>query len=232
MDAVSREGLGSQIKELIILPIPTTRDGVRLSGTALPLSSIVEDVRLGTAVTGYGIPEAVAEQIKDRGGVSIDCEKSELFLKENARLTAEAALGIVLSEGGKAPRDMKIGVVGYGRIGKELTRLMLFIGAKTVVYTSDGDTLLDLCIAGVEARRSEPSANVCDLDLLMNTAPKRIFELPSEGTLPLFDLASGNFYKDYRGVRTLPSLPAKCFPESAARVWHKAILAHLGASKA
>lgn len=213
---------------IIILPIPSTRDGVCISGTDITLAELARDAMRGTLITGYGMPLWVKAEIKDRGATLVDCSEDEEFLLENALLTSQAALGIILSESKRAPGDMKLGIVGYGRIGKDLARLLLFMGADICVFTSRAEVLAELGSMGVCVRRSEEDARLDDLDLIINTAPKRLFAISGEGeSPPIMDLASGECYKDLPNSRQYPSLPAKCFPESAGNTWFRSILRSL-----
>ena len=152
----------------------------------------------------------------------------EDFLLENAELTALAALGIYLTSTKRSMRDTKVGIVGYGRIGKKLTNLFLYLGATLRVFTSREGTRLDLCEWGVATAKSTKDADLSGLDLLINTAPAAIFdkEIIPAG-LRIIDLASGDNFPGISGVEKYPSVPAKMFPDSAGRVWGRAIERYL-----
>lgn len=206
------------INECIILPIPSTKDGVHLSGTDVLLDSVLNNVRKGVLVVGYSLPSAFLTGVTDRGGILYDAGSDEKFLVGNAELTAVAALGVILNSEKRVPRDMTFGIVGYGRIGKELTRHLLFLGSRIRVFTTRRDVRLLLSEFGVATSESTEGADLTGIDVLINTAPARIFDTDS----PLFpknmrviDLASGNNFPTLLSYETYPSIPARMYPESS-----------------
>ena len=72
--------------ELIILPIPTTRDKVTVTGTLVTIEDVIGLANLGTAVAGYGIPIYAKERIKQAGAMVYDAADDEDFLVENAKI--------------------------------------------------------------------------------------------------------------------------------------------------
>ena len=121
-------------------------------------------------------------------------------------------------------REMRIGVVGYGRIGKRLTNMLLYLGASVRVFTSREDLRLDLCEYGIATAASAKDADLSGLDILINTAPATIFDkdlIPQR--LRIIELASGDNFAGVAGVEKYPSVPAKMFPLSAGRAWGRAI---------
>ena len=128
---------------------------------------------------------------------------------------------------------MKIGIIGYGRIGKILLRILLFLGAKTVVFTRSTQTRLDLCGVGIEADGSENIEKYRDLDILINTAPARLLSEEAATALTergckLVELASGEALPDVSGLLRLPSIPDRVYPISAGKIYAKAILRAVG----
>ena len=177
-----------------------------------------------TLVSGYGLPDGFISEARRRGACVIDLEEDEDFLLENASLTALCALGIFLGSTKSAPSDVSVGIVGYGRIGKRLTNLFLYLGSGVKVFTSRDGTRLELCEYGVASASSARDADLLGLDILINTAPAVIFDpasIPPE--LRVIDLASGDNFPGLPGVEKYPSVPAKMFPNSAGRAWGRAL---------
>ena len=221
------EELG-KFNSVILLPIPSTRDYKTIMHTKVDINEVVSKVDAGTLVSAYGVGEAKLRALRDRGALAVDLSEDEEFLLENAELTAIATLGIFLTSTEISPRDARVGVVGYGRIGKRLVNLFLYLGASVRVYTSRVDTRLDLCEYGVASVMSSADADLSAIDLLINTAPARIF--PPESVpkgLRIIDLASGENFVGVEGVERYPSVPAKMFPTSAGRVWGRALERHV-----
>ena len=215
-------------ENVVLLPIPTTRDGKTILNTKVDIDVLIEGFDANTLVSGYGIPHEFLKESRDKGALVIDLLCDEDFLLENAELTALAALGIYLTSTKRSMRDTKVGIVGYGRIGKKLTNLFLYLGATLRVFTSREGTRLDLCEWGVATAKSTKDADLSGLDLLINTAPAAIFdkEIIPAG-LRIIDLASGDNFPGISVVEKYPSVPAKMFPDSAGRVWGRAIERYL-----
>lgn len=215
-------------KMLTILPIPTTRDGIHITGSDKTLASLVDGAAAGDIYLGYGMPDFFREGLRAAGAVAVDVMADEDFLLGNAKLTAYATLLKILSLG-ISPEGMRVGVVGYGRIGRVLVRLLIAVGAEVRVYSTREATVLCLSRSGVDAtlvRRGDPLPRQ---DVLINTAPDRIFDtgspLPSE--MEIFELASGENFGTIPITR-LPALPERFYPEAAGRLYGEALLRGLG----
>lgn len=213
-------------EQLVLLPIPTSRDGVHLGRGEESLFAPLSYAEEGAVFAGYSIPKTLVEVLRGAGAVVCDCATDERFLADNAELTAQAALGIILGTARSAPCDLKVGVVGYGRIGKSLTRLLLYLGSEVCVYTKRREVMLDLCESGVGAKESSADADLGGLDILVNTAPATLFDTSDEERFPrglrVMELASGDNFPD-REIEKYPSLPARVFPKSAGRVWAESV---------
>ena len=214
-----------EVEELYLLPIPSSRDNKMISGTNIDILGVIEQISCGDLLVGYGLPKGCFCD-EGLGGGFFDVEEDEDFLLENAYLTALATLGIIMTSEARVPGDMRIGVVGYGRIGRYLTEMLLYLGAYVRVYTSRSDTRMDLCESGVMAVSSCENADLRGIDLLINTAPAVIFDTSAEGfpqNLRIIDLASGVNFPDVKRVEKYPSIPAKMFPVTAGIAWGRAI---------
>lgn len=210
---------------VVVLPIPSVVGDGLIKGTDTPIKSIATNLDGRTLVVGYGIPTDAARCFCERGCVVCDCGLDEEFLVANADLTAVATLGILLTTESRVPKDMKIGIVGYGRIGKRLTSMLLYLGAEVVVYTSRHKTRLDLGEMGVATQISAAEADLSGIDLLINTAPAVIFDTSHGGIPPslrIIDLASGDNFPG-KEVEKYPSIPAKMFPYSSGRIYGESV---------
>ena len=231
VDYLARGNALSRYNKVYVLPIPSSRDGVLVSGTSTPLDEALRGVNRGDLVIGYGLSAAFAKRIGDIGASLCDSSRDEKFLLENARLTAEAALGILLGIGGRSLSDMRVGIVGYGRICLALLSMLLYLGARVTVFTRRADVALELASSGVSALGyadlgGEP------LDALVNTAPSdELWRVSGESVCSsgarVIELASGDNFPEgvSRGlnVTSYPSLPARCFPVSAGEAWGRSV---------
>ncbi len=224
----SSEALSS-FKMLTILPIPTTRDGEHITGCDDLLCDLVRSAGDGELVVGYDIPEDVSRQLSERGCRVCDCGTDERFLSRNAELTAVATLGVIIEHEERDPSELDIGIVGYGRIGRRLTRLLLALGARIRVYTTRREVAMGLWDSGVDATEVRTGDKPLCHDLLINTAPSRILDtgkgFPSK--MRIIELAGGDNFPGLSVMRC-PSLPARYFPISAGRAWAESVLRLVG----
>ena len=211
------------VERIILLPIPTSRDKRTILNTNVCINDVIDGIDEGTVISGYGLSDSFMLAAQWRGGRVIDLEGDEKFLSENAQLTALCTLGILLGTVDRAPGDLTVGVVGYGRIGKRLTNMLMYLGAGVRVFTSREGMRVDLCECGVSGAASCEDADLGGLDILINTAPAAIFrpDLIPAG-LRIIDLASGDNFHGIT-VEKYPSVPAKMFPVSAGRAWGRAL---------
>ena len=137
------------VEHIILLPIPSTKDNRTVLNTKVYINDVLDMLDGESLVSGYGLPEEFVLGAKERGADVVDLLLDEDFLVENAELTALCTLGIFLCSTKSAPREVNVGIVGYGRIGKILTNLFLYLGSHVKVFTSRDDTRLELCEWGV-----------------------------------------------------------------------------------
>ena len=213
---------------LLLLPIPTTRDNIFINSTGTTVKAVAEMIDGETVVAGYSIPEAITERAGDMGAPLFDASLDEKFLLENARISAEGALGYILTHGQKALKDMRVGIVGYGRIGSEMTRLCLLFGARVRLFTARESVALELGEMGIDARLIDENIDLRELDVLINTTPKRqIDEEKIPRDIDIIDLASGSIFEPSERLVKLSSIPDAFYPMTAGRLYAEAILRFL-----
>lgn len=205
-----------------LLPIPTKS----FSGGE-SCAAFLKSIERGDLACGYGIPTEMKNEILLRGGRIFEEEEDTAFIEENAGLTAEVTLGYILS-GARVPADLAIGIIGYGRIGRALCRMLLFFGAKVRIFTERAAVRTELGAAGIESRpiryEAGASLDISGLDLLIQTAPARIFTKENAPTCPLWNLAAASYIGDGVSVRQLSALPAKVCYESGGKALARAVL--------
>ena len=222
-------------KRLILLPVPSTRDKKYIKDTDILLEDTLSGAGADTVAVGYGLPNSYAALAAAAGAKLLDLSRDEEYLLKNASITAYGALGYILTTDARAPEDLRFGIVGYGRIGSELSRLLLFLGARVRVYTSRTLTRLELGECGMETAPSSDiyagKADFSGIDILINTAPKDMSVCFDDGGLPrgmrLLELASGENFAGVSGVERLPALPERMYPESAGKTYFDAVVRFL-----
>lgn len=160
----------------------------------------------------------------------IDLLRDEGYLEKNAALTAYCALRLGMEKLPVTPEYCPCLVIGWGRIGKRLSRLLRLLGADVTVAS------------GNEAHRSQASAmgyrvvdsgNIPDLErfrLVYNTAPALILSEKQVNRFRedcvILDLASVPGMEGDRVMRAL-GLPGKMVPESSGRLIGSTLLQKL-----
>lgn len=225
--------LPTNLKRCVLLPIPTSKDKVHLTGTDKLLDEVFSGVGEGDFIAGYGIDEGRKSAMRESGALVYDALEDEEFLTENAEQTAMGALGYILSSTATAPKDTRFAIVGYGRIGSRLLRPLLFLGAKVKVLSGREKTCIELGKCGVEAHYKERRAPIplSDTDVIINTAPEDLSSSFADKKLPsgirVIELASGENFKGIEGIERLPGIPDKFYPKSAGRTYFMRIMNYL-----
>lgn len=212
---------------LILLPIPTTKDKKHITATETPLTDIEEQATPKSLIVGYEIPEEMIDRLLGVGADVLDLGADEDFLVKNAEVTAHGALGHLLTSLPVDISHITVGIIGYGRIGKALLKLLVFLGAHTVVYTTRGSVADGLAKAGIVCEKITDSTEFLGCDLIFNTAPAVLID---EGKLSrilastrIVDLASGKIFPEAEGITKLASIPEAFYPETAGRLYAEAV---------
>ena len=168
-------------------------------------------------------------------GRVVDLWSDEAMILENAALTAEGALAAAMKASDTALRDMRCMVIGWGRIGRALTELLVGLGAKATVASRSETGRNRAVERGAEAvPTGEVTAALPGHRLIFNTAPGMVLDADAlrcaDGDAMIVDLASPPYGVDLfaawdLGLRAWrePALPGRYCPRSAARALLNAI---------
>lgn len=151
--------------------------------------------------------------------------QEEMYLVENAKLTAEGAIAAAMGKMTIALKNAKCLVIGYGRIGKELTRLLRVFGAEVTVAARRPESRAEAGEKNVSISRIQSALK--DSDLILNTVPSLVIKesglFSIKNTAFLFELASKPYGFDMSRARALglrayleSGIPGRYCPESAA----------------
>ncbi len=223
--------------DVLVLPLPMSSDGVRVncSGNLRDVAPRIDDV-FANAKNIPVLAGRISPKIKsdaERLGVRLyDYYLSEELMIKNACLTAEGAVALAMNEQGISLVSACVGVIGYGRIGKFLARMLHSLGASVTVAARKGTDLAyassfgygALKIAHSNGKSTLTSLSKCDI--IFNTAPHwlidaDVLEKFDPETL-IIDLASApggvdpDAAKKY-GIRVISAqgLPGKYAPLTA-----------------
>ena len=216
----------------IILPVPAPRNkkviNAPFSNSDIVLSEKLFS-NLKNKVVFAGIVSSLIEDVKPSGLYIRDYYQREDFLIPNALLTAEGAVSIALKEYGKSIFSSRCLVVGFGRIGKILAKLLKNMGAKVTVSARSVKDVSLAKISGFETTNVSKISEKADFDLIFNTVPALVLNEGVLGYLSsarmIIDLASSpggtdKLVAEELGIKLIPALgiPGKCFPEAAGEI--------------
>lgn len=190
------------------------------------LSSVEDGAKV---YCGRILEEAVA-LANSRDIALVDYSKDEGFQAINSRLTAEGTLAIIIKLSPKALQDMHILIMGFGRTGSAVARLL-----DRLDVTVDIATNSSLRPAYAFARKvvALNAFDFADYDIVINTVPSAIVsdkELMSMSENCIYiDLASklaiNLDYAKHLGINAqiYPALPARYSPYSSALALYNVI---------
>ncbi len=219
--------------DMVVLPIPTK---LGQGGSLLPfkhidleeiLRVIPEDARI---IYGSG-NEKVRSLLGDRSTTNL--LDNEYFAIDNAYLTAEAALCIVMQNGTSMVKGKRCLITGFGRIGAALFKLLMAMDAKVVVATGHtGSVKIIRSLGGEAISYNAISHELKTYDFVFNTAPAPLFtrdDLRDYNGL-YYELASkpygfeaGSQEDKDCNIILCPALPGRYFPKDAANVIFRCI---------
>lgn len=213
----------------LLMDVPTfSKDGLLKNGARLEelLTALPKEI---TLIGGKLPPEAMA------GHPYIDLLEDEQYLYENAAITAECALRAAAEKASFSFRGAPVLIVGWGRIGKHLAKLLSCCRAEVSVLSTSEKHLAEISSFGLcpISVRALP-LKIGSYRLLFNTAPGLMIPeaLSAQARNCLkFDLASvpGIMGDDVIWARGLPGIYA---PDSAGRLIAGTVLRLLREGKA
>ncbi len=209
----------------VILPTPYEKNGflnAPLSEAKIPIGDILSSIPKNALILGGGLDENIKN--------AVDISKREDFQRKNAIPTAEAAVLIAMQRSSKTLFGSDAAVIGYGRIGSCLAKLLVAFGATVSVVARREESRVSAENSGARAFGFEDLNSVLEsADIIFNTVPIPIID---EGYVSgikndasFIDLASlpGGVTKSAESLlgarfeRAL-ALPGKYFPETAGRI--------------
>lgn len=159
----------------------------------------------------------------------------EIFAMDNALLTAEGALMLTIRGTNISIFDMKIAILGYGRVGKATSTLFKGIGADFSIFTDD---IKELSMARLLGKNTfSLDSSLAGYDVIINTIPAKVLPLAklkgAKKSCYILDLAS------YSGVEMCDinslglaydnalGIPGKYSPKTAGEILAQSILRNL-----
>jgi len=225
--------------QIIVGGIPFLSDkeyvNMPLSEEKLKFSRLLEKIPENSVLIAGVISQRTIEQLNQKNVKCIDIIKREEMAVLNAVPTAEGAVSILLQELPKTLKDSTVLIVGYGRIGKILSRMLNGFGTDVWVAARKFSDL-----AWIEAQGFKPvpvsqiDRYIGDMDAVVNTVPALVItkEILKKARTDcyLLDLASAPGGIDFEAARELKikfnwalGLPGKVAPLTAGDIIRKTI---------
>lgn len=213
---------------VVVFPISASSYEIELQ-----FANIVGEIACkGGIVIGGRFSPYMIEVLEESAVTYFDYCKDENFIIKNAFITAEGAIKLAMDASGTMLRDTYCAIVGFGRIGKVLARLLLSMGNKPTVYArrQESRTLAAEMGCDIVEELSQLEA-----EIVFNTVPERIITnemlMGFSGKRFFIELASmpGGFDPDIAAqfshiVIDGRGLPGKYAPISAGRAVAESII--------
>ena len=201
----------------VILPLPAFKSGFLNGNTGYDKESIRAMTESADAVFGG---------MSDEKWLRDYYKREELVIK-NAHITAECAVSLVQNELLSPVCGKKILIIGFGRIGKELSRLLRAMGADISVSARRAEHKAMIEAMGCRALNTNRlSGSTSDFDVIINTVPERVVFAETidetKASCLFIELASepygidGEYAKNVRRYVLASGLPGKMMPLGAA----------------
>ncbi len=229
-----------QNSDVIIGPSPFTKDGQNLFTIYdylpnLSIEKIFNECKGKKFMAGV-ISSSVKKMAEKNGIVLHDLLAGEEETILNAIPTGEGAIQIAIQESDITLHGSNALVLGYGRCGKILAKMLKGIGANVYVCARKVSDITYAKAYGCNTIKfSELEENVGNIDFIFNTIPKIIIDKEIIKNLKqsciIIDLASAPGGTDFKiaaeyDIKALfcPSLPGRVAPRTVANTMKKCIL--------
>lgn len=220
--------------DVVIFPLPMESGKGLLNAPFCPkppmLSECLQAISPFAEVFGGKVNESIRRTAETFGVAVHDYYEREELIVRNCVPTAEGALAIAMQETARTIFESRCLVVGHGRVGKVVARLLGACGARVSVAARRQE---DLAWIKTEGYTPVPITELSDAaekaDLIFNTVPVQLFDKTLLAHVRpdalIIDLASKPGGVDFETAKSLGlrviwalSLPGKVAPMTAAEI--------------
>lgn len=214
---------------IVFCPIPFSRDSITLTGTQIKIEDLIENIKdKQVKVVSSNIKNDVNNKLIQNNIDVIDLSKYEEFTIRNAIATSEGAIKKAIEMTDITLNNSNILIMGYGRIGKCLSRNLEGFGAQIFCEArKEKDIALIKSMGYNCVNLKEIDSILPKMNIVFNTIPyvvldKEKIDLLNEDVV-IIDLASAPGGVDFEYLRKKNikcnwylSVPSKDSPYSAA----------------
>lgn len=225
----------TETADVVILPMPYSISGGNIINSPLTselinTNEIISSTPQNRQIFAGKVDSFLFELCRNNQLSCIDYSKREELAIMNAIPTAEGALSIALSNTPYTLRDSKCLVIGYGRIGKILSKILQSLGAFVTPTARKYSDLATIYANGFEPIHTNSlEKNISKYDIIFNTVPYKILDFKAlsatKNNVLIIDLASIPGGVDFETANKLNrktiqalSLPGKFAPETAGKI--------------
>lgn len=225
--------------DIVIGPLPLSSNGESIntpfSNNKISIDELIDNLDGKTFIAGAIKPE-IYEKLGNRNITILDILKREELAVLNAISTAEGAIEIAIHETPKNLHGNNVLVLGFGRVGKILAKMLDGIGAHVACEARKTTDLAWIKAYGYEPiNLIELKENLSRFDIIINTIPYVLLnkEMLQEVKKDAFiiDLASHPGGVDKQAVKELGiqfnwalSLPGKVSPITSAEFMKETLI--------
>ena len=196
---------------LVLLPLPVCRAGnlnLPLTDTELGAEQLWPRLRYDQLLLGGMTEELSGRLMTDFGLTLLDYYDREETQIANAVPTAEGALQLAMEATDRTIHASRCLIIGYGRIGKLLARMLPALGARTAVSARRYSDLAWIEATGCRGLRTAALAGeLGEFDLIFNTVPSLVLDgsrlRETKADCVILELASAPGGVDFDAARAL-----------------------------
>lgn len=197
-------------------------------------------IRNASTVFAFAIDDRAKDELLLKSADLVNIMDDEIFSYKNAVLTAEGVLPILVADTKQALTELKVMVLGIGRLGKSVCELLkrLRVNVTPVVTTEQEECISCVYIREDYLTLENYAAHVGEYSVIINTIPSAVLHQPILEKLGeesvIIDLASKPGGTDFaycerNGIHAVHalSLPAKYSPQTAGKYLKERLLRYL-----
>ena len=228
--------------DYLIIPITGIDESLTIRGSSIKLhEECLEHLKDTTILTGLIHP--VLKETCDRYHIKLVSYLTEDFAIGNNYLTTEGVIERLVQLSSKAIYQSHILIVGYGKLGQVLSKVLSAFKANLTIVARDPKDLTKIKIDGHKPiTYDDLEAIIGHYDFVITTVPSPVLHddelsMLAKSQAIVLDVSSAPYSFDLKKALSLnvqayrlPQIPAKVAPDTAGMLMANAILGLIGGS--